>query len=153
MSENVQSSFIQYLQESEYVFFDNNQQVIQNLYDKSVYGAYLYKSCYGEICMRENDMEGMDIIDSPLIEFDKTLIKENEKRIVRGRIWIEDKFYNGSGDIVKKDKKFTDDYRSLVRWIKKNVPFQEIPKGEYLIKEYVNDELKEYLKKGYVFSI
>lgn len=40
----------------------------------------------------------------------------------------------------------------LTRWIKKYVPYQEIKKGNYIIKEYVSDELKELQDKGFIFT-
>ena len=44
------------------------------------------------------------------------------------------------------------EYNNLTKWIKKNVPYQNIKKGEFFVKEYTNDELIEMEKMGYIFT-
>ena len=153
IGEITQNSFIQYLQENEFLFWDKRQNVIQDLFEKSVSVLYLYKPNYGEMIMHKDYRDTIDIIKSPLIQFNKTLIKEDKKKIIRGRIWIEDKFYSDDGDCIKKDKVFVDDYMLLMKWIKKNAPLQEIPKGEHFVKEHVSSDLNDYLENGFIFSI
>ena len=119
----------------------------------NVFSLYLYKSNYGELVMQQGNGASMDTIKSPVIQFCKTSIKTEQKKILRGRLWIATQYYDDEGNWVKKSELFVKDYQKLNRWIKKNVPYQEIRKGEYLVKEYVNDELKELQEKGYVLTI
>ena len=72
---------------------------------------------------------------------------------MRGRLWIADWYYDDEGNLVKKEGILVKDYQILIRWIKKHVPYQEIKKGEYLVSEYVNDELKKMQEKGFVLTI
>lgn len=42
-------------------------------------------------------------------------------------------------------------FQKLSKWIKKNVPYQSIRKGEYVVKEYTNNELIELEKSRMYF--
>lgn len=53
------------------------------------------------------------------------------------------------GEVIKKPEGFLKDYQMLVRWIKKHVPYQEMKAGDAVIKEYVNDELKQVQEEGF----
>lgn len=149
MSENVQIGFIEYLKQNEFIFLDDNAQIVEQPFSTNIYGLYLYKQNYGDVIMHQDLNQNMDIIKSPVIEFYKTKIKLEEKRVLQGRIWMSDRYFDEKGDIIKKDITLIKDYQMLMRWIKKHVPYQEIKKGEYLIKEYVNDELKELQEDGF----
>ena len=72
---------------------------------------------------------------------------------MQGRIWISDRYFDENGALIKKDMSFVTDYQMLMRWVKKHVPYQEIKKGEYLIKEYVNDELKDLQEDGFKLTM
>ena len=45
------------------------------------------------------------------------------------------------------------DYEKLVRWIKKNVPYHKIPKGNFEVMEYANDSLFELCKDGFIYTM
>lgn len=153
MSENVQTSFIEYLAQNQYEFLDNNSKIISEPTSMNVLGMYLYKQSYGNIIMRQDNKEIMDSLKSPVIQFGKTAIKEEYKKVLRGRIWISDQYNDDNGILIKKDGEFVKDYKTLTHWIKKNVPYQEIRKGEFWVKEYVNDEVKELQENGFSLSI
>lgn len=153
MNENVQASFIEYLKQNEFVFLDYSAQIVEQPFSTNVYGLYLYKQNYGDVIMRQDLTQNMDIIKSPVIEFNKTTIKLEEKRVLQGRIWISDRYFDENGALIKKDASFVKDYQMLMRWVKKHVPYQEIKKGEYLIKEYVNDELKDLQEDGFKLTM
>jgi len=53
------------------------------------------------------------------IEFIRTNIKSVEKKISRGRLWIEPKYYNESNIIIHKNPEFINEYYALTKWIKK----------------------------------
>lgn len=153
MSEKVQVKFIEYLEQNQFMFFDVNFQRVKQPLSPNVFGLYLYKQNYGNVIMRQDIIEILDSIKSPVIQFSKTNIKKEKKKVLQGRLWISDQYYDENGILVKKDLVFIKDYRLLTRWIKKNVPYQEIRKGEFMIKEYVNDDIKELQNRGFILSI
>lgn len=151
--ESIQNSFIEYLQDNQFEFLDRNAGIVNQPSSMDVFRLYLYKSNYGELVMQPGNGTSMNILNSPVIQFSKTVIKTEQKRILRGRLWIATQYVDEEGNWVKKDEVFVKEYQKLNRWIKKHVPYQEIQKGEYLIKEYVNDELKELQEKGFILTI
>ena len=150
MCEATQECFFQYLQQNQFEFLSVNSGIISYPTLMNVFDLYLYKADYGEIIMHQNG--SMDIIKSPVIQFSKTIIKPEQKKVLRGRLWLSDQ-YSVSDCLVKKSSKLINDYKMLVRWIKKYVPYQGIKKGEYLVNEYVSDELKKLQESGFVFTI
>ena len=88
MSENVQLCFLGYLKKEKFLFLDKNRRIIKEPNAKEVFGMYLYKADYGSIIMRQDDKEYMDSIKSPVIQYNKTMIKGETKQIIRGRLWI-----------------------------------------------------------------
>lgn len=146
MCEEIQNQFINYLANNDFVFLDNDGKKIefQNLCAYTEF--YLYKHEFG--CVLTNN-DSIDILNSPIIEFCKTRVKGN--RILRGRVWISDYYYKNNGQ-TQESKKYIIEYQNLVKWIKKNVPYQSIKKGDSFVKEYTNDELIQMEKNGYIFS-
>ena len=152
MSENIQTSFVEYLQQNQFIFLDYNAQIVEEPFSTNVYRLYLYKQNYGQLFMRQDLNHIMDIMKSPVIEFRKTTIKLEEKKVLRGRVWIENQYFK-EGICIKKPDTFIRDYQMLNRWIRKHVPYQEIKKENFFIKEYVNDELKSLQENGFKLTI
>jgi len=156
MNKDIEEKFIEYLNINEFNFLDydfKNNKVIVLSSEAKAQSLYLYKKVYGDYFMQNGDLVRLDIIKSPVIEFTKTQIKEESKKVKRGRLWLNEQYYNEEGTIVKKDTLLIKDFNSLVRWIKKNVPYQEIKKGEHYIKEYANDEIKKLGEEGFILTI
>lgn len=153
MSEVIQNRFIEYLCHNHFIFLDKNSAIIDEPKSNNILGGYLYKHDYGNIIMRQDINDYMDSIKSPVIQFGKTIIKEEKHRILRGRLWVEDKYYDEEGKLLIKERELLKDYQMLVRWVKKNVPYQKIALDEYFTKEYVNDELIELQGKGFALMI
>ena len=65
---------------------------------------------------------------------------------------MSSQYYDDEGMLIKKEGVLIKDYQMLTRWIKKYVPYQEIQKGNFIIKEYVSDELKELQDKDFIFT-
>jgi len=157
MSKDVEDEFIEYLKQNNFIFlitdFESNK--IINTYGKTDNSSklYLFKEVYGDITMQEGVLSRLNTIKSPVIEFRRTIIKEDKKKILRGRIWVSNQYYDDYGTIIKKNPQLIQDYNSLVRWIKKHVPYQEIKKDEYSVKEYVNDEMKQLGEEGFTLTI
>lgn len=153
MSNDVQERFIVYLKESEFTFFNSKAQIIGDLFSDDIGKIYLYKQVYGDIIMNHHSIKNIDVIKSPIIEFKKTVLKKDQNKVLRGRLWINIQYYDERGATINKGEQILKDYQRLVRWIKKNVPYQQIKKGEHDIKEYMNDELKELYDKGLTLII
>lgn len=151
MNESVQNQFMEWLKKNEFQFVDYYSKPISQPENKEVLGAYLYKPEHGEILLHSDGR--MDSIKSSVIEYSKTVVKEAEKKVLRGRLWIETQYYEQSGNIIKKPEQFLKEYQRLVRWIKKYVPYQEIAVGNSFIKEYINDEMKQLKESGFNLSI
>ena len=151
MSEKVQENFIEYLIQNQFVFLDYYAKTVEQPLSKSVYRMYLYKPEYGDIVMRKDRDDILDVSVSPVIEYNKTTIREEKKQVTSGRIWVEIKYYDENGEIITKNDSLVKDYGKLNRWIKKNVPCRERPLGKYVYKEYINEEIMELREKGYAF--
>ena len=146
MSENVQNQFMDFLVNNDFSFLDNDGKKIEfsKLYSYNDY--YLHKSEFGCLLTKNSSI---DVLNSPIIEFCKTRVKET--RILRGRLWISDYYYKNNGQ-TEYSKNYIVEYQNLVKWIKKNVPYQSIKKGDSFVKEYTSDELIQMGEKGYTFT-
>ena len=153
MSEKKQESFIDFLRQNNFAFLDSSANEIEQISSTSSMTFYLYKADYGKIQTRNANPGSMDTIKSPVIQYSKTIIKTDQKKILRGRLWISDQYFDDEGNLTKKNDRFIKDYQKLVRWIKKVVPYQMIKKGEYLVREYVDDDIKEMQEKGFLLTI
>ncbi|MBD5489915.1 MAG: hypothetical protein HDR13_14180 [Lachnospiraceae bacterium] len=153
MSNDVQERFIDFLNKKEFFFVDYNASIINDISDDSKRDIYLYKQDYGNIIMSQNNNVNIDSLKSPIIQYKKTIIKEEQQTVLRGRLWIQTKYYNEKGEVINKGESVLKDYQMLVRWIKTNVPYQQIKKKDHYIKEYINDELKELQERGFKFTI
>ena len=90
----------------------------------------------------------MDSIESPVIEYSRTIIREDSKEISRGRLWFETKYYNDDGELVQKDIRLEEWYKELCKWIKKNAPKTDLNIGEKR-KEYISKSVLQLLEQGY----
>lgn len=152
MSHKVQEVFMEFLTQNNYIFINDRGDSILNPNSNEIHRLFLHKPDYGAVIMRQGDNVGIDAIKSPVIEFNKTLVRNEKKRIRRGRLWISTQYYE-ENLLVKKKGLFLKDYELLVRWVKKNVPYQEYENGGYVLKEYINSEIIELQEKGYEFKM
>lgn len=67
-------------------------------------------------------------------------------------MWIATQYYN-ENEIIKKEGIVIKDYQRLARWIKKNVPYQNIRIGKYYVKEYASDELVALQDDGFDLTL
>lgn len=152
MSKKKQEEFIDFLRMNSFLFLDASAKVINESNLENISSLYLYKQKYGNIIINSTNQRTIDSIKSPIIQYKKTIIKENQKKVLRGRLWMANQYYDDEGYVISKGEILLRDYKMLLCWIKKNVPYQKIKKGEHYIKEYVSDELKE-LQEEFIFSI
>lgn len=102
MSEKTQDSFIDFLRHQRFEFLDNTAKQINQPNSNIIFSLYLYKQDYGNIVMHPNNKESMNSIISPVIQLNKTIIKDEQKKILRGRLWISNQYYNDEGILKKK---------------------------------------------------
>ena len=149
MSEAVQAEFMEFLKQNKFLYVDYYVDKTVDPACNDVYMVYLYKETYGELVKKFDDRV-YDNSQGPVIEYSKTTIRKDKKTIARGRLWMVDWYFDEAGNKVKKNELLTKDYEKLVRWVKKHVPYQEYEKKGYILKEYINDEVIELQKQGYI---
>lgn len=145
MNEKIKHDFIDFLESEGYIFlpdgtFNTLYELEKNNIDNE-YSVCLYKSSFGKINLTELKSTRKFYIDkehNPVIEYWIPHIKHSDKSIRSGRLWLTSTdFYDLNADrtIINKE------YNKLLRWIKKNVPYQNV--NGYLLKSYICDDLIE----------
>lgn len=153
MDEHDESIFFSYIIGNSTIFFQNrnrNPEPITELPDKGSepgwFKLYLYKECFGAITYAETKggRRFINAINAPVIEFRRTIVRENVKEIARGRLWLEMKYYDNE-TLITKDKLINNWYIELSKWIKSNLTRIESKEQ----KEYVSKSLIDVVKNGY----
>ena len=105
---------------------------------------YLYKPEMGQydVVALDDGREYVDSYSSSVIEYSRTTIWYECKRISQGRLYVVMKYYNKNDDYVSKCDELNTWYQALCRWIRKNVPKHEYENP--LTLEYVNRMGFEY---------
>ena len=93
--------------------------------------------------------EYIDATVLPVIEFRNTILREKVKEIQRGRLFLEMKYYDVSGNLVQKNELLDKWYKELVSWIKKQLQCVEVPSDGKVVKEYVSKSLVKCVEEGY----
>lgn len=152
LDEQIQSQFVDYLTQCGFVLLNIDADEVE-ADSNSIFSVYLYKNNYGALICTQNAMKQINSIRSPVIQFKKIIIKMDQQTILRGRLWMEDKYYADNGTIIQKDIALVKDYQKLVRWIRKNVPYRKIPKGNSEVMEYASESLDELYNNVFSFTL
>ena len=149
MDEYDESIFFAHFINSSIVFWEKsneNPKIITKLPEKWLQ-LYLYKECFGEIVYTEleNGFKFINPIIEPVIQFRKTIVRTNVKEITRGRLWLEMKYYDDDGNLLRKSDLLDDWYKELSKWIKRNLT--RIKKDKNI--EYVSKSLIDAVENGY----
>ena len=118
---------------------------------KGWFKVYLYQKRFGELHLEELD-SGRKYINphlSPVIEFSRTVIRNNPKEISRGRLWVENKYYNDREELINKSKNLDEWYSQLSEWIKMRMSKKLIVTPQKKYNEYTTRSLKEMVENGY----
>ena len=86
--------------------------------------------------------------NEPVIEFRNTTVNESEKKIMRGRLWVEMKYYK-EGELTTKRKELDVLYKNLCKWIKKNLKKVTVEEDGSTWKEYVSESMIGLVEEGY----
>ncbi len=139
------------------LFEGNNNQPIEiedlplGFSGKGWFKVYLYKKEFGELNLEELD-SGRKYINansSSVIEFSRTIIRNNPKEISRGRLWLENKYYNEKEELVVKDRNLEEWYNQLSEWIKSKMSKKQILTPHKIYSEYTTIAIKEMVESGY----
>lgn len=157
MDKDTEEKFLIYIKENGVAIFEGNNyspKIIEVLPEpfsgKGWFKVYLYNNQEDLILNKlSTGREYIDSIKSPVIEFNRTIIREGAKEVSRGRLWLETKFYNEDGELVSKDIDLDEWYKNLCKWIKKNVPRTEISNNGREYKEYITKSVVQLLEQGY----
>lgn len=113
----------------------------ENIFNES--SVCLYKDSFGEIKLKRIKNMNKFRIDksyNPVIEYWFSRIKHSDKSIRSGRLWFTSyDFYDVNADRTV----INSDYNRLVRWIKKNVPYQKV--SGYSQKIYISNDLVDLI--------
>jgi hypothetical protein len=157
MDMETEKRFLLYIKENGVLIYEGNNEkptVIDSLPDpfsgKGWFKVYLYNNI-GSLKLKRlsTGREIIDCIESPVIEFTRTVIREDSKEISKGRLWIETKYYSDDGDLIIKDDLLEEWFKLLSKWIKKNIPKKEFFNNGKLYKEYISESILSYLKCDY----
>lgn len=160
MDKESEDKFLMYIKENGVLIFEGNNDrplIIDKLpapfSEKGWFKVYLYNNA-GDIKYQKlsNGRVIIDCMESPVIEFSRTVVREDSKEISKGRLWVETKYYNNDGDLIIKDNMIDECYKSLSKWIKKNVPRTEFVIKEKVYKEYISESFLSYINWGYVIK-
>lgn len=154
MDEYDEKDFFEYVNQSGAVYFspsNENPKVIYTLPESNWFKLYLHKESFGVLICNEtkNGRKYIDSINSPVIEFRKTIIHTHSKEISRGRLWMEMKYFDSNGNLVIKKEAVNEWYKELSKWIKKNLVSVQISSKNKISKEYVSKSLVDLVEENY----
>ncbi len=112
---------------------------------------YLTKDEFGEMKPRniENDIQYIDSYASSVIEFRETIPRIKLKQIQKGRLYLNNKYWDENEQLIQKDEMLDKWYKELVRWIKKRLKCVETYSYGRVVKEYVSESLVKYVEDGF----
>lgn len=141
-------SFFEFLKQESFLFITSSDfgaayDILDDPENEIV--IYMYKKEYGEVNyvqIPNTDSFYIDRDTSPLIVLKVPHVDDEKLRVLSGRLWLtSEKFADENANRKAIEK----DYRKLVRWLKKNIPFQDCEfHGAYAFavdKAYADDEV------------
>lgn len=155
MNEQTKKDFLQFICDEGYVFIaDRISEEPENLWyvekeeTNQFFSICLYKSDFGKIIQTKLSTSKNYYIDkrhNPIIEYRFSFLKQQEKEVIEGRLWLtSDTLSDPNADRTVINKS----YNRLVRWIKKEVPYQLV--NGHTIKRYISNSLVDLVHKdGY----
>ncbi|MCC5463778.1 hypothetical protein [Pelosinus baikalensis] len=158
MDKETEEKFFEFVRKDGVVLFEGDNelpQIIDALPEpfsgKGWFSVYIYNEKFGQYIISETKkgIKYIDSIKSPVIEFNRTIVREGTKEVSRGRLWVETKFYNDNGEEILKDSGLDEWYKYLCKWIRKNVPKLEISNNGREYKEYISKSVTQLLEQGY----
>jgi hypothetical protein len=157
IDDKLEQSFYEYLLSEDFIFYvrnDNNFDEIkafpQPLSIDFWYSIILYKRNFGEITIKEtkNNIRYIDKLVSPIIEYSRCVISENNKTISKCRLWVELSYYNDNKCLINKSKDLDNAFNVLSKWVKNNLTKKEIKSNGNVYKLYISDVIKNFIESN-----
>lgn len=158
MDKETEEKFIEYILSDGIVLFEGNNMnpvkintLPEPFSGKAWFKLYLYKEGFGDLILKkiDNGREYIDAIASPVIEFSRTIIRNEAKEVSRGRLWVEMEFFNDKKELTIKPKDLGDWFKNLSKWVKKYLPRTEIVAKNKIYSEYSSKSVSDIIKSGY----
>lgn len=153
MGKDNKRSFFEFLRQEVFLFITSSD--VGAAYDisddpENEIVIYMYKKEYGEVDytqIPDTDSFYINRFNSPVIVLKVPNVDDEKLIVVSGRLWLtSEKFADENANRKAIEK----DYRKLVRWLKKNIPFQDCEfHGAYAFavdKAYADDEIVKKLE-------
>lgn len=149
INNKIKQAFFKFLNQDGFLFVTSNSfKESDNIFLNCALDEFivcLYKKKYGMVNSMQipnNNMLYIDRNNSPVIVFKVPKVDDEKREIFGGRLWLTSEAFT---DKNADRKGIERDYLKLVRWIKKNVPYQDCElHGAYasaVVRMYVNDDV------------
>lgn len=109
---------------------------------------YFVKDEFEKMISFSEEMEYIDVLKLPILEFRQTYVRTQIKEIQRGRIYFENKYFENE-TLVYKDDELENWYQELVKWIKNNLICVKTFVSGKEMKEYVSASIVKYVEDGF----
>lgn len=155
MDDQDEKSFVEFILKNAEIYFEGEFEVpvkIKELPEKfsgkGWFKVYLYRSDLGGMEVEEisNGRKIINSTKSPVIEFIRTIIRNDESEIRRGRLWVEMKYYDNQNLLSEKPKDLNELYSILGKWIKGNLIKTDMINNNRKRTEYVSSSIVPLLK-------
>lgn len=135
MSDQCQTLFYDYLRESGFEILELDGTIVESIPSKWLF--VVRRTSYSPYVLSDREI---DRLNSAVVECSRTIIRNDRKRISRGRVWFNNNKLTINPDELKN---INADVDLIFRWVKKHVPIYEIPKGGINVsrKELISEEL------------
>jgi len=114
------------------------------------YSINLYKKGFGDLIIKEtkNNIKYIDKLLSPIIEYSRSVILENNKTISKGRLWVELRYYDNKNILKSKSKDLDDCFKILSKWIKNNLKQYEVNSNSNIYNLYITESMKDFIENN-----
>jgi hypothetical protein len=122
------------------------------LLESDEFQVHIYRKNFGnvEYEILNNGRVFYNTTFTPEIVYSRTITRElPQKEIIRGRLWVEMRYYDDDGNIVMKDEKLDECYKQLVKWIKRNAKRRTaVLTNGRILTYYMTDSMQVLLEGG-----
>lgn len=132
MDETDENLFMAYLKEKGYDIYWCNKEgvtkVIEQLpkpFSDKWLNVYIYHTDFGDMKSSFSRHKTLEPITAPVIEFGRTVVWHDDKKIHAGRIWMQMKYWSESGDFVSKSENLDKAFKDIKKWIMKHLQSME----------------------------
>lgn len=155
MDEQDENRFVEFILRNADIYFEGDLKVPVKIIElpmkfsgKGWFKVYLYRNVLGELEIEKtsNEREIINSTKSPVIEFIRTIVREDDSEIRRGRLWVEMKYYDHQNILIEKSKDINVWYNILSKWIKSNLIKIEVIINNKKKNEYVSSSLVPLFK-------